>query len=319
MSLTAERERRLGDLETKARIMRFQNWVRLEEMPRLGVATLASQGVLALHVKKIEVKGIENLDLAVQTAQQSGKRIIFTNRHRADADTLVFRAGLEQSGYGHVVNNTRFIAGVNMLKRPHILPFSFAEGVIYIATPEDFVGIRDFLDDKSLIPLERERSKWVDSVFHKMNKRAGERVKEAIDKRMNIGLYPEGGRSYDGYMRRAPRSVSIYFPHDDSAVIVPIVINGTDEVNRPNEEWNIGKMLPENRRELEMMIGMPYSSSEVWDRPDLRKGKERNPADWVMANIANTYPYGIRDTDYLLYEEMIRNFRSERNMMSRAA
>lgn len=319
MSLTAERGRRLGDLETKARIMRVQNWAGLEEMPRIGVATLVSQGVLALHVKKIEVKGIENLDLAVQTAQQSEKRIIFTNRHRADADTLAFRAGLEQSGYGHVVNNTRFIAGVNMLKRLHILPFSFAEGVIYISTPEDFAGIREFLEDESLTPLEKSRSEWVDYMFHKMNKSAGELVKEAVDKRMNIGLYPEGGRSKDRSLKRAPRVVSIYFPHDDSAVVVPIVINGTDEVNRPNQYWSPEKMLPENRRELEMIIGVPYYSNEVWDRQDLRRGKERNPADWVMANIANTYPYGIREEDYILYEEMMRNFRPERNRMSRAA
>lgn len=319
MGLNPEQATQLGVLENKAGIMNVLTKLNLVRTPRIQPTTLMSQGVLNLLITGTKLGGQENLDRALDESRKEGKGIRFTLRHRADADTPAFRNALVGAGYGDVANNSVFIGGVNMLRRWYILPLTTCEEVIYIATPEDLDESKALISDPTLSPSERIRAQWVGSMFHEMNNKAKSCVKDAIEEGKNLVIYPEGGRSKDGLLRRAVREISIYFPRDGSAIVVPVVINGTDEINRPGQNLGPERILPRNRRSLEGIIGMPYSSREVWTWPDSRKGKDRNPADWVNANIANTYPLGIREEDYLFYESIIESFQPARNRMSIAA
>lgn len=320
MSLNPEQTAILGDLENKAGWMSLLTKTNKVRMPRFEASTVIGQTALDLHIRSIRVQGQENLEQGLNEAQKQKKRTIFTLRHRADADTFAFRKGMVNSGYRDVINNTVYIAGVNMLRRPYILPFSFSEEVVYIATPEDLEAGQK-LHSLDLTLMERRRVEWVNNMFREMNEKAKIQVEEVIGEGRSLGVYPEGGRSKDSLLRRPPRRVSIYFltPREKDAVVIPVVINGTDEINRPGESWGPDRMLPENRKDLEIIIGTSYSSLEVWTWPDPRKGKNRNPADWVVANLANTYPFGIREEDYLYFEAIIRSFKPERNRMALAA
>lgn len=318
MSLDPERLARLGELENKAGVMNVLTRLNIVRIPRVEPITLLSQGVLSLHISGTKIRGQENLEEAIEKSQERNKGIIFTFRHRADADSLAFRNGMVNLGHKDIADKTVFIAGVNMLRRLYILPFSSCEEVIYIATPEDLEQSRNLIVVPTLSPTERRRIKWVDAIFHEINNKAKACVKESASQGKNLAFYPEGGRSKDGFLRRPPREVSIFFPQDET-MVVPIVFNGTEQINPPGESWGPYKMLPENRQELEVIIGSPYPSYEIWEWSDSRKGKAKNPADWALANIANAYPLGIREEDYIFFEEIIRSFRPERNRMLRAA
>ena len=176
-----------------------------------------------------------------------------------------------------------------MLKRPYIAPFTFSEEVIYIATPEDLINAKALWDNTDFTPLDRRRTGWVQSIFHRINREAKNEVKKSFVEGKFLVVYPEAGRSKDGFLRRAPREVSIYFPRDYSTVIIPVVINGPDKINPPGQNWTLDRVHPSHRQNLEIEIGEPYSSYEIWHWPDERSGRNRNPADWIMANIIHVH------------------------------
>ncbi len=298
-------EETLDLLETKARTMSVQMWANLVWMPRFEPMTLALQGMLRLHAKDITVKGKENLDKATKKASDEGKTIIFTPKHDADLNTPAIRAGLEIVGYRHLANNTVWIAGENMLIRPQILPFTLSEEVIYIATPDDLYKIEQSLKNPALSPIDLRRAQWIELTFKRMNKKAAEKEREAITLGKHLGVYPEGGRSYDGYMKKAPRQVVVYLPRDGSAVVIPVVVKGTDEINPPNQDWSPEKVLPENRKDVEVIFGESYSSSDPWTWK--KRGRER--IDLVMAHIFNTDPtVKVRVEEREIYREVMLEY-----------
>ena len=203
-----------------------------------------------------------------------------------------------------------------MLKRPYIAPFTFSEEVIYIATPEDLINAKALWDNTDFTPLDRRRTGWVQSIFHRINREAKNEVKKSFVEGKFLVVYPEAGRSKDGFLRRAPREVSIYFPRDYSTVIIPVVINGPDKINPPGQNWTLDRVHPSHRQNLEIEIGEPYSSYEIWHWPDERSGRNRNPADWIMANIANIDPRGVRKEELEQYREMMIRYRPERNRIT---
>lgn len=311
--MASERVEMLADLETKARIMNVLMIVNKVRMPRFDPATLITQTAFNLHISDTKAEGLDNLQKGLDQALEEGKKIIFTPRHKADFETPGFRFGLEKAGYRHVANNVVWIAGVNMLKRPYIAPFTFSEEAIYIATPEDLSNARELLDKPDLTPVDRRRAIWVQTIFQTINSKAKKEVKRTFEEGKFLAIYPEAGRSKDGFLRRAPRKVSVYFPRDGSAVIIPLIINGLDRINPPGQNWSLDRVHPNNRQTLGIKIGEPYQSDEVWHWPDDRSGRDRNPADWVMANIANTDPRGVREEELQRYREMMIKYRPERN------
>lgn len=311
--MTPERAKMLAGLETKARIMNVLIIASRVRMPRFDPATLITQTVFNLHIKDARVEGLDNLQRGLDKVSVEDKKVIFTPRHKADFETPGFRAGLEKVGYGHVANKVVWIAGVNMLKRPYIAPFTFSEEVIYIATPEDLGNAKELLDNMDLTSVERRRANWVQSIFHRINGEAKKEVRRSFEEGKFLAIYPEAGRSKDGFLRKAPRTVSIYFPRDESAIMIPVVINGPDKINPPGQNWNLDRVHPSHRQKLEIEIGESYPSHEIWHWPDDRSGRDRNPADWVMANIANTDPRGVREEELQRYREMMIRYRPERN------
>lgn len=302
MGLSIEHSRALGLLETKAKTMHILDDLNLGNMPRFAPSTVALQGLVGLHVRSVQVRNQSNLEQGLAQAANDHKELIYTLRHRADADTPIFRKGLKAIGKESEANNTVWVAGTNMLIRPQILPFSFSEEVIYIATPEDTDRIKN-LAEIVRDPAEAARIRWVEEVFNKMNASAKVKARDHLRNGKHLVLYPEAGRSKDGFLRRAPKIVSVYFPRDDRAIIIPVVMNGTEEINKPGEDITLNRIKPENRKDIEIVFGEPYLSGRLW-LPYKNGNKDIFASDVAMAYIALTEPTQVREEDMDYYRKI---------------
>lgn len=307
--MSPDRLKEFRILHTKANAMQLIGRFHLNQMPRFTPSTLAIQALVGIHLGSIGVTGQENLENGLSKAKDESKQVIFTLRHRTDADTPVFRMGLRVIDREDVANNAVWIAGTNMLIRPYIFPFSFSERVIYIATPEDVANMNGFSADESLTPLEKKTARWIHDTFHKMNETAKVQVRIARESGRYLVFYPEAGRSRDGFLRRAPREVSIYFPRDDKAIIIPVIVNGTDQFNRPGRNISLEKIMPGNRAHVDIVYGKVYPSGELWEVH--RADKSIMPSDVAMAHIAEMDLSVVRMEDMEYYKRILSMLQTE--------
>ncbi len=267
-------------------------------------------------VSGYSVEGLDYLIGAIDLARETNRRIILSPRHKADADHLVTKHILEREGLQDFSDSLTWMAGVNMLKRKGIKIFMRAGHIIYIATPDDKNMIEELYknaDGYSFSGEQKERLEEIKKTFDKTNNEAREKVKGVAKRKEPLVVYPEGGRSYDGFMKEPPAEIAAYFPRDGSTLVVPLVGYGSDAINPPNKIVRVYKWIPGFGQHLHIKFGEAYSSSEVWEWVvNMRKeGREVNPADYPMANIANIDPTNIRSAQLLRYRD-IMNFRSER-------
>lgn len=310
--------RKARDLRIKAGIMRsLIDHEKEEDHPDNGVeqsripgVTQRAQGVVSMFVSGSSIENEDYLHQAIDRVHKEGKKFRLTPRHESDFDPLALRYILQRAGLEEFCNDIVWIAGVNMLKRPLIRPWMRGEHVIYIATPADSDTLEELVD--YFPPAEY---KTIEQTFSSINSIAKTKVREASDRGETVALYPEAGRSYDGLMRKAPGKVALYFPRDESTLVLPCRLIGPREINPPNRRLGFHKLLPPLRQHLTMIAGESYLSSEVWE---WRKNDRMhtNPADWLMANIANADPRDIKPEDLARYGEMMLKFRPDRNRIS---
>lgn len=285
-------------------------------MPRLHPSTEALQLYAGLHISSVEVQGRENLANALIKAEEEDRPVIFTVRHRADADSPLVRRGLTEAGRKDVADRTLWVAGVNMLTRLYILPFSFSEEAVYTATPEDLTLAKKLVKESEETPLRSLIARKILSIFNKQNEKAKEEVLEARKHRKYLTFYPEARRSRDGFLGRAPRTVSAHLPRRESeaAVVISIVTVGTDEFNKPGK-YNPRDLLPGNRHDVSLIIGKHYLSNQAWEIARAMGSRDVTVADVVMAFIYATHPEGVRPEDERLYQNIMSQYIMLQNIM----
>lgn len=278
------------------------------EQPRIPYVTfLAQQVIWERFSKHYWVQGLENLTGAIKEAKKTGKRIILTPRHEADADHLLLRSVLTRHGLTDFMNETVFAAGVNMLKRPYIRPFTRSEHVIYTATPGDIELTRGLRRNKASNGISEEIDEQLNRDFHtfaEISKVASLKFAGAAERGEVVVPYVEGGRSADGLMRVPERQFSLFFPEDGSALVVPVRLYGAREINPPNRLVRFHKVLPFLHQSVGARIGKYYSSNEVWDWVE-KRARDANPVLMVGAHIANVDPRGVRESDLQVYHRLM--------------
>lgn len=316
----------LANLELKAGIMRDMIGNNLVEQPPIGRVRWLVRSWFYDLVSNGGIQGLDNLKRAISLAKDTNRRLILTPNHLADADHLVQiylegRAGLQ------IQNQQVFMAGVNMERRPDIKRFLRAEHAIYNVTPRDMNHLQTLIekaDEYKFGEEEKERLKQTRETFNNMRLKAKERVTETVVKGKNpLVVYIEGGRSYSGLLKRGHKDYAGLFPHDGSAIVVPVRVYGSRDINPPGKNSAAGKFLrqemflPWKRTSVSMRVGEPYLSSEVWKvwkirREEIENGEEINPDDWVSANIANLDPDLVEPADIPLYKALMQRFAPER-------
>lgn len=303
-------------LDVKARIM--DDLYLTDSIEQLAYPVVRSRvsRFFSHAVSGYSVEGLDYLIGAIDLARETNRRIILTPRHKADADHLVIKHVLEREGLRDFSDSLTWMAGVNMLKRKGIKIFLRAGNAIYIATPDDKKMVEELCRNADRYGFSEDQKKRLEEInrtFDKTNNEAREKVKGVAKRKEPLVVYPEGGRSYDSFMKEPPVDVAVYFPRDGSALVVPLVGYGSDAINPPNKIVRAYKWIPGFGQHLHIKLGEAYSSSEVWEWViSMRKqGREVNQADYPMANIANVDPTNIRPAQLLRYRD-IMNFRNER-------
>lgn len=305
----------LKDLGVKADIMDglvAENAVAQKRDPN---TTLKLQRFWSMFCSGGHISGKANLELALNLSRKQGRHLILTPRHEADGDGAAVRYILTRNGYEDVADNTVWMVGVNMLKRWHIRIFSRGEDVIYNATPEDLERLEMLELWASQYPNQGATLAELQRIRLSTNRirgvAKGEVARVVKDGRV-IGMFSEGGRSKDDYMRPIPREMSWFFPRDGSAVVLPVRFIGPRKVNPPNQLFRFYKALPFLREPMIMEIGELYTSDEVWSWIRNHRGEKINPAEWVGANIANVDPRGVRVKDLERYSYLLSTYAPQR-------
>ncbi len=316
----------LVDLRRKAALME-EMADQVEQRP-IGRTRLLVRSWYGLQVTDGGIDGLENLHRAITETRKTDKRLLLTPAHLSDGDHIAAINLLAKNRRGlGIENDLVWMAGFNMLRRPSIRRFMRSEHVIYNATPRDAGHLQTLLDpskdfgfsDKELEALETTRQ-----VFIKIGEESKRRVNQTcIQGRRPLVVYVEGGRSYDGMLKKPSPNFSRFFPRDGSAIVAPYRVYGARELNPPGENPKVLRkelVMPWLRQPLSMVIGEYYPSSEIWDvwkkrREEAKEGMEINPMDWVMANIANLDSRSVRAEDLSFYAGLMQRFAPERNRL----
>lgn len=331
----------LAGLKRKADVMVDMMSNNQVEEPAIGRTRWIVMAWFSGLVKDGGINGLDNLQRAVNQARIEKKRIIFTPAHLADADHLglIYLLGKRrfpvfgsQRGLG-IQDEMVFLGGAgNMKLRKSIRKFTRAAHIIYNITPRDATHLQDLQENAGKYEFDEEQKEtlgYVESTFKQMRINSKDLVEETcVKQKKPVVAYIEGGRSYDGKLKPPLGFFATLIPRSDSAIIVPCRIYGTRELNPPGKDPN--KILrrelwqPSCRHRISMIVGEPYSSSEVWEvwRTRRRGAKKSdsgtetsaiNPMDWPMANIANLDSEYVRPEDLRHYAALMEIFAPERN------
>lgn len=320
----------LNGLQRKADIMQDMIETGQVEQPPIGVMRWLVRFWFSRLVSDEGIEGLDNLQNAIVRARTENKRLMFTPAHLADADHhgALYLMAREGRGLG-IQNGMVFMGGVNMQRRPSIKRFMRSEHVIYNVTPRDMNHLETLLERRDEFSKKQsEKLRKIETTFKEMRATAMERVNEVCIKGGKpLVVYIEGGRSYDGTLKRPLKDFARFFPRGDGAIVVPYRVYGTRELNPPGTDPKVFRreLLPRwaggmQKQGIRMIVGEYYPSSEIWRvwrarREELGRESDINPMDWVMANIANLDPSYIRPEDLRYYGELMQSFALERNRM----
>lgn len=309
----------LNGLQHKADIMLEMINMGMVEQPPIGRTRWLVRFWFSNQITDGGIAGFDNLRNGLTRAETEGKRIIFTPTHGSDADHPVAVYLMKRGGL-KVQDEMRWMAGVNMQRRPSLKRFMRSEGTIYNVTPRDMAHLQTLMVKKDEYEFSAEQIEILEGIkrtFNQMNFMAMKRVIEScVRGRRPLAVYIEGGRSYDGLLRQPQREFSSLFPKNDSAVIIPYRVYGARELNPPGTNPRIlrKELLPGCKQEVSMVVGEDYSSAEIWDIYS-EMGDTFNPMDWVMANIASLDSRFVKPAELNYYSDLMERFAPERNRM----
>lgn len=331
----------LEELKEKADIMAEIMDKRMVEQPPIGRMRWFVRAWFSGVFKDGGIAGLENLHWAIFKAQATGKRIILTPAHLADADhpaaiyllgkrknLLAKILGQKSRGLG-IEDEVVWMAGVNMLRRPNVKRIMRAEHVIYNITPRDNRNSKTLSENHEEYGFDEEKVgtlEWTNRTFKTIVLTAMRRVVETCVKgKKPLGVYIEGGRAYGGFLKAPEEEFSSLFPKDDSAIVIPYRVYGAREFNPPGKEVKTGSLgllrkeifFPWLRHRVRMVVGESYSSAEIWEvvrkREEIEIGPNGekikiNPMEWPAANIADIDLGYVLPQQRPLYISLMRRF-----------
>lgn len=127
---------------------------------------------------------------------------------------------------------------------PILLVFSFPRWITFVAKEELFHSpfLRFWLRWAGSLPLQRDGK-----VTEKQ--RILEGARKALDKGLILGMFPEGGRSHDGKLRKGKPGSAVIASKAD-VPLLPVGISGTDRVHGISWLWK--------RPHIVVKVGKPF-------------------------------------------------------------
>lgn len=271
-------------------------------VPQTEEKTELMRVMASAFIKSIDVKGFPNLYKGLDILNYTSLTVV--GNHLTDLDHAARRMGFEKVRCREFADRIVYPSGLKMRERSYIHVFMAAEQAVYVPTPADFAIVKEALANDNLIDYERQT---LESYLEKLNDlRFASRDKLAeLRKEGNaVGLYPEStrsryrkieGREKEGVvLEDAPKDVSGSFGRE--GYIMSVVVVGHEEA-LPAERWP----KPQRRSRTRMIVGEPYPATLVWEwwRRGRKMGEDRNPAEYVMAKIAEVTPSRYLDPQKL--------------------
>lgn len=252
--------------------------------PANPLATVVTTLVWSRFLRKKDVKGKENLDLAISSYSEKDP-LTFAGPHVSDADTLYLEQGLRFEGYWGFANRLVYIAGNNMDERLYIRVNTWGGNRLFIETPLILEGLEQALEFPENLP-----SKEVLEEFLRNGKRlnfvASKEVVRARKRKQPLVLYPQSGRSDNGFIQKGHPRTEAYLK---DGIILPFLIRGSENFLPPRVKFTLERIkrwLTEDFI-VDLTFGEPFRAKDIWT-PSVLEGLEEmqaRPVDLVMARI----------------------------------
>jgi 1-acyl-sn-glycerol-3-phosphate acyltransferase len=127
---------------------------------------------------------------------------------------------------------------------PILLVFTLPRWIIFVAKEELFrsLFLRLWLRWAGSLPLQRDGKV-------REKHRILESAKKALDEGLVLGMFPEGGRSHDGKLRKG-KAGSAVIASRTGAPLLPVAVVGTDKIHGISWVWK--------RPRIVVKIGKPF-------------------------------------------------------------
>jgi len=127
---------------------------------------------------------------------------------------------------------------------PIFLVFSLPRWIVFVAKEELFrsLFLRFWLRWAGSLPLQRDGK-----VVEKL--RILESARKVLDKGLILGMFPEGGRSHDGKLRKGKPGSAVIASKTD-VPLLPVGISGTDRIHGISWLWK--------RPHIVVKVGKPF-------------------------------------------------------------
>lgn len=102
--------------------------------PRNPLATSITTFMWSLVLRRRNVKGLKNLDLAMSKISEK-RPVTLVGPHLSDADTLFLEQAVRGEGRSEYADDFVYIAGLNMNERPYVRVNTLGGNRIFIETP----------------------------------------------------------------------------------------------------------------------------------------------------------------------------------------
>jgi 1-acyl-sn-glycerol-3-phosphate acyltransferase len=157
---------------------------------------------------------------------------------------------------------------------PIFLVFSLPRWITFVAKEELFrsLFLRLWLHWAGSLPLQRD-SKVIEK------QRILESARKALDEGLILGMFPEGGRSHDGKLRKGKPGSAVIASKTD-VPLLPVGISGTDRIHGISWLWK--------RPRIVVKIGKPFKLPPTNNK--MTKSQMQLMTTQLMGEIAALLP-----------------------------
>lgn len=220
----------------------------------------------------IKISGKENVEEAIGITD--GKNLVFVMRHLSNFDTAAVQLALKRIGFGKIVSKLIFLQGIKLDKNPVTKVFQKAFNRIKVWPPS--------------LPAKSEEEKIKRK---KMMKESLESSKKALKEGHVLGIYCEGGRSYDALLKPVEPAAIHYLTLQPNTIVIPVTIRGTNRVLPPGA-WLIFPAAP-----VKIDFGEPINITTLMkecEKLPHHREKYKKVGDFIMKKIAKKLPEHLR-------------------------
>ncbi|OGH25120.1 MAG: hypothetical protein A3B47_03430 [Candidatus Levybacteria bacterium RIFCSPLOWO2_01_FULL_39_24] len=229
------------------------------------------EGLGIFGAPDIRVGGKENLEKALELTK--GKNLAFVMNHTSNFDTPALERSLKKIGFGEIVPKLIYLQGIKLDKNPVAKIFLGGFNRIRVWPPN--------------LPAENETEKIERK---KMTRESLESAKRALGEGYFLGIYCEGGRSYNGKLKEVEPAAIHYLTMQPDTIVIPVAIRETDKV-LPRGSFIIFPAAPVNVNFGEPII-ISFLLQEYQNLPNDEKHKKIG--DFIMGKIAKQLPEEYR-------------------------